>query len=323
VSGATGTSTISKPFIKHVHELQMRLTWSVLAVLVFTMASYSVYQKLLGLVQRPLGQTLYYTSPTGGFSFLFKLCIVAGFIMALPVIIYNIFKFLGPLLHKQHRLSIISYTIWSFDLAYAGLLFAYFISLPAALHFLEKFSSNGVQSLITADEYFRFALAYIGGFALLFQLPIIVLFINKIKPLKPRKMMAMQRFVILFGFIIAAILTPTPDPINQLIMALPIVLLYQVAIVLVILVNKSKRHKPINVSSQQAKTAPIPIKSTHSQPKPEKPVVLVPKPSYQEASPFSAIVERPVRRMSDYRQSHSSRRIFDVMPPELVDERTM
>jgi hypothetical protein len=90
-----------------------------------------------------------------------------------------------------------------------------------------------IKALITADEYFSFALAYIVGFALLFQLPLIILFINRIKPLRPSGMMKAQRYVILFSFIAAAILTPTPDPMNQFIMAVPLVILYQISIVII------------------------------------------------------------------------------------------
>lgn len=242
--------TVRKPFLAHIHELQIRLTWGVLAVVVCGIAAYAVHDQLLAIIQKPLGQTLYYTSPTGGFSFIFKLCAVAGIVVALPVLLYQLFKFLGPLLGRAHKLLITAFVLWSINLAYAGVLFAYLFSLPAALHFLAKFGGDSIQSLITADEYFNFALAYLAGFAILFQLPLIILFINKIKPLKPRKMLGAQRYIILVSFIIAAILTPTPDPINQAIMAVPVVLLYQVSIVFVWAVNRQDR---------QAKGLPQPV----------------------------------------------------------------
>lgn len=245
MNSAEDQSTIRKPVIQHVHELQKRLTWSVLAVVAGAVAAYSVNGWLLHAIQHPLGQTLYYTSPMGGFNFLLKLCLAFGFISALPVILYNIFAFLGPLLKKHHKLLIVSYTLWSFNLACAGVLFAYFVSLPSALHFLSQFGGQSIQSLITVDEYFNFALAYLAGFALIFQVPLLILFINRIKPLKPSKMMKAQRFIILFSFIGAAILTPTPDPLNQTIMALPAVLLYQVGIILVWANNRSKAKRRV------------------------------------------------------------------------------
>lgn len=242
------TSTIRRPFIEHVQEFRRRLVWSCLALLVGGSVGYYLYEWLLDLIQKPIGQTLYYTSPTGGFNFAFKICIVFGLVFALPVISYHIFKFLEPVSKKESRLSIVAFVLWSVDLAYAGMLFGYFVSLPAALHFLTQFGGESIQSLITADEYFSFALAYIAGFALLFQLPLIVLFLNRITPLKPSGMIKAQKFIILGSFIVAAILTPTPDPLNQLIMALPIVVLYQLSIVLVWFLN---RKKPDLYPSQQ------------------------------------------------------------------------
>lgn len=264
MNSAQDSSTIRKPVIHHLHELQKRLTWSILAVIAGAGIAYSVHMWLFSVIQRPLNETLYYTSPMGGFNFLVKLCLVVGLVLALPVILYQFFSFLGPLLKKKHKLTITAYTLWSFDLACLGILFAYFVSLPSALHFLSQFGGSNVQSLITVDEYFNFALAYIVGFALMFQVPLVVLFINRIKPLRPSKMMGAQRYIILFSFIAAAILTPTPDPVNQAIMALPAILLYQVGIVLVWLVN---RGKPQATSSKVAVARKVDsLQSVHNKP---------------------------------------------------------
>lgn len=233
-------STIRLPVIEHIHELQKRLLWVVLFVIGFGGAAYSINEKLLFYLQKPLGETLYFTSPTGGLTFLFKLCAVAGLIMALPIALYHLFAFLGPILSKRSKFTIIKYTAWSFILAYAGILFAYFVSLPAALHFLNQFGGENMQSLISANEYFSFTLAYLGGFAALFQIPLVILFINRIKPLKPSGMFKQQRFIILGSFIVAALLTPTPDPLNQLIMAAPAIVLYQLSILIVLIVNRKQ-----------------------------------------------------------------------------------
>lgn len=247
---------VKRPFIEHVRELQIRLTWCAAAVAAGGFGAYMIHPSLLELIRRPLGQALYYTSPVGGFNFIFKLCFVTGIIVALPVILYHCFSFAGPLINKARKKLIISFAAWSFILAIAGVLFGYFISLPAALHFLTAFGGDNIQSLIRADEYFNFALAYIAGFALIFQVPVVMLFINRIKPLPPGIMMKSQRYVILASFILSAILTPTPDPVNQAIMALPMVFLYQIGIVLVWLINRNKTNKIYKPSSHYSeKTA--------------------------------------------------------------------
>lgn len=244
------TSTIRKPFIEHLHELRTRLVWCGLAIAIGGGIGFSLHEKLLAIIQKPLGETLYYTSPTGGFNFAFKISVTFGLVFALPVIIYQLLKFLTPLIGRVRRFYILSYLVWSLILASLGLLFAYFISLPAALQFLTNFGGSNIQALITADEYFSFALAYLAGFALLFQIPLVMLFINRIKPLRPGQLMGAQRYIILGSVIIAAILTPTPDPFNQMIMASPIIVLYQLGIILLSIVNFAKNKKARSRVSQ-------------------------------------------------------------------------
>jgi sec-independent protein translocase protein TatC len=230
-------SAIRKPLVSHLAELRARLGWIVLVVAAGSVGAFSIHQQLLEIIQRPLDQTLYFTSPTGGFTFVFQLCLTVGIVLGFPVIIYHVYQFLVPLFVKHKKIILVSYTIASFVMACLGALFAYFISLPAALHFLTQFGGENIESLIKADEYFAFALAYVGGFAILFQIPLVVLFINKITPLKPSGMFRAQRWVVLGSFIVAAIITPTPDPLNQALMAAPAIVLYQISIVLVFVVN--------------------------------------------------------------------------------------
>lgn len=234
-------SAARKPFIEHVQELRKRVLGCVVALGAFSAAGYLIQDQLLAAIQKPLGQTLFYTSPGGGFSFIFKLCVLFGLICALPVITFHLLTFIKPLFSTLTRRALATYLTWSVMLALFGIAFAYVVSLPAALHFFTNFGGDSIQALITAEAYFNFALAYLAGFAVLFQLPLIILFINRIKPQQPRQLMRMQRYVILGSFIVAAILTPTPDPANQLLMALPVIVLYQFSVLLVWLVNSRNR----------------------------------------------------------------------------------
>ncbi len=263
-------STIRKPFIDHVHELQVRLTWIVVAVVVASVAGYLMNEKLLALIQKPLGETLYYTSPTGGFSFVFKMSVVFGIVASLPVITLHLLGFTKPLIKRGHRWIIVKFITCSMILAACGVLFAYLVSLPAALNFLTNFGGQQIESLITADEYFNFALAYIGGFAVLFQLPLLMLLMNRIKPMKPSQMMKGQRYVIIGSFVVAAILTPTPDPVNQAIMAIPVIVLYQLSILLVMWANW--RHKAPS-TKQQWETVVVTPKVIRSPKKVAKPIL--------------------------------------------------
>lgn len=238
----------SRPILRsmsdHLNELRSRLLYSILALVFGSLIGYRFRNEIIEFLTQPLGQHLFYLSPTGGLDFLVKICLLFGFLLAIPVIIYNLFKFIEPAIPPYVAYSIRNVVIVSIGLALFGSAFAYYISLPAALYFLDNFNSEQISSLITAQEYFTFVVLYIGGFAMLFQMPLVFSFINKIKKLSPVILMKKQRYVMLGSFIIAAILTPTPDPINQVIMAVPIILLYQVSVAVVWSENKrSKKNK--------------------------------------------------------------------------------
>lgn len=218
------------PMMDHVGELRRRALYCLIALFIGGIIGYKFQDQIIAWLVKPLGQQLFYTSPTGGFDFLIKICLFFGFILAVPVIIYNLFKFISPAIPPHVTYSFAKIISVSIVLALAGVAFAYFVSLPSALHFLNNFSNDQVSSLISAQEYFNFVMIYMAGFALLFQMPLVFSFINKVKPLKPSQLLKKQKVVILVSFIVAAMLTPTPDPINQALMAAPIIALYQTSI---------------------------------------------------------------------------------------------
>lgn len=227
-----------KTLAEHIDEIRFRLFWVVITLLLASGVGYFLHKQLLLLAQKPLGSELYYTSPGGGITFIFKLCFSFAFVVALPVILYHFMRFFFPVMAHIQQKTITKFVIASIILAYSGVTFAYFVSLPAALHFLSNIGNYSLSALITVDTYFDFVVSYLLGFAVLFQTPIIVLFINKIKPLTPGGMMRGQRYIVLASFIVAAILTPTPDPVNQTIMALPAIVLYQFSVFMVWRINK-------------------------------------------------------------------------------------
>ena len=229
--------------------------WVALFLVLGAVAGYFIHSHLITFLQRPLNESLYYTTPGGAFSFIIKVCTVFGLVIALPMLIYQIFAFFGPLISMRTRRQVVSYVGGSFLLATGGIAFAYLVSLPAALHFLVSFGGDSnIHSLITADEYFNFVLTYIAGFAILFQVPLIILLIDRIKPIPPKKLFSSTRYVILVSFIVAAVITPTPDPMNQLLMAGPIILLFFASASLV-----SLRHVLRQRRSGKKKAAPVAV----------------------------------------------------------------
>lgn len=230
-----------QPFLEHVQELRGRLAWSVVALLIGTTIGYFLKDQLLLLLVAPLGKTLYYTSPGGGFSLIIQLCIGFGIIFAVPVLIFHLIRFLSPVLPGYSLRFLVAILVSSCLLIGLGVTFAYFISLPAALYFLNEFSNDQIQALISTDTYMSFVAIYLAGFALLFQLPLLLLIVNSITPLQPKKLLALTKWVVLASFVAAAIITPTPDPFNQVIMAGPIIVLYIVSILLIKILNRKRR----------------------------------------------------------------------------------
>ncbi len=254
-----GKSTHAQPFSAHIKELRQRMMYVIAVLIIGCTTGYFIHERLFSIIRRPLHQQLYYTTPTGGFNAVIKISILFGVVITIPILIHQIIKFVSPVAkRKPGTKRIITLSI---SLAAIGVVFAYYICLPSALHFLANVDSQNFQSIITINEYLNFVFAYIAGFALLFQLPLLLLFINRIKPLDPGSLMRIQRWVILISFILAAILTPTPDPMNQFLMALPIILLYQFSVMLIWGVNRRKKpvpQQPMQVVASEPDAGPPP-----------------------------------------------------------------
>jgi sec-independent protein translocase protein TatC len=212
------------------------------AVGLFAGIAYSMENQLTAWLLRPAaGQKFIYTTPGGGFDFLFKLCLYGGIAASIPVIVYHIFRYISPLLKHESRRFMLGCTLWSSTLAMVGIAFGYFVGLPAAMHFLlQNFSSDQISALITIQSYMSFVLVYLLGSALLFQLPLILILINRIKPLKPGTLMRQQRWVFLGAFVIGAIISPTPDIRNQAILSGPIIFMYEASIIIIWALNRRK-----------------------------------------------------------------------------------
>ncbi len=246
---ATDNQTTLPTFMDHVRELQGRLFSIAIVFLLMAGLAYPFFDSIVDFLIAPLGDEheLVYLTPGGAFSFIIKVCMYVGAIGALPIFIYHLYRFLLPAVRPVNIRRAIIYTAISLGLALIGLAFAYFISLPAALYFLTSFNLHNINPMLTIDSYFSFIMTYMLAGALLFQLPLIITIINTIKPLTPGGMMKYQRHLILGSFIVAAIISPTPDALNQALLAMPVVLMYQASIMIVWLTNrKLSRRSPVD-----------------------------------------------------------------------------
>jgi len=217
-------------FGEHLQELKDQfLIWFV-SFLVASGIGYVLYRPLLAWLIIPLKGPLFYTSPVGALQAVFGVSALFGFIVSVPILLYEAMRFFEPAFGSKHLKHVLIYVLISFLLAILGVLTAYYLVLPATLGFLANFAGNQLKALISTKDYFSFITKYLLGFAILFQLPLIVFVINKFVPLKAKTLLKYWRHVIVLSFIISAILTPTPDPINQTIMAAPMILLYFISV---------------------------------------------------------------------------------------------
>jgi len=238
------------PFIAHVQELRKRLFYIALAIGAGTGLAYAIQKPLTRWLLAPSGnQQFIYTTPGGGFDFQVRLCLYAGIALAIPVILYHIFQYIHPLLGQESKRFLRWMVVASSLFALAGICFGYFFGLPAAVRFLlQNFSTDRIQALISIQSYMSFVVTYLLGAALLFQIPLILLMINRIKPLQPKKLFTNQRWFILGAFIAGAVLSPTPDVRSQLMLSGPIILMYEGSIVMIWAVNRRHR-RPTKVTA--------------------------------------------------------------------------
>jgi sec-independent protein translocase protein TatC len=228
------------PFIEHVHELRRRLFVTAACVAAGSAAAYVIQQQIVAVLLRPShGQNFIYTSPLGGINFLFSVCLDVGLVLATPVIIYQLLAFISPLMRDTTHRFLLTASAAAGTVALAGVIFGYFVGLPSALHFLlHQFTSLQVRPLITIQSYMQFVALYLLGSALMFQLPLIFIIINRIKPLKPSGLLKYERHLIAGAFIVAFIMNPTPNLLGQMVVVVPIILMYQVGIGLIWVINR-------------------------------------------------------------------------------------
>lgn len=257
---------------EHISELRSRLLLIVAIFFVWCGIGYVIRQPLTRLILQPLGKSVYYNSPQGGFEFFMRVIMTAGFIAVVPIVVYQLIRFVEPAVGKKLSSKTMRRALlWSLLLAVAGITFAYFTILPTSLEFFAKFSGNAVQPLISADSYLNFVLGILATFALLFQLPLIISIIDHIKPLDPTQLTRYRRHVIVGSLVIALILPFTYDPITQFVIALPIVVLYELSVILVRLnhrqtrAQKRERRIAAIVEAMHEANAPIELKAVEIQ----------------------------------------------------------
>ena len=223
---------INQTFMQHIGELRKRLFWTALFGLGIGTVVTMYYGEMLHIVLAPYGdQKLIYLTVGGGFSFIFSVTVYMALIGLMPVLLYQLYAFMKPAIPRSAQIASVKVGIFAFLLMMAGVAFGYFVAIPRGLEFMTTFADDVVESVLTADSYLNFVFGYALGLGLLFELPLVLMLWHWISPLSVKKLMMTERYIILVAFILAAIISPTPDPYNQLIIAIPIILIYQLGVI--------------------------------------------------------------------------------------------
>lgn len=264
--GGVSASNKSITLHDHIRELRNRLFFLSIVFIAASSIAYNYKDQLIAFLLKPLGsEKLIYLNPGGGFSFIFTVTMYVGAAVTIPFLVYHLYRFVAPALPASAQKHSATVLISSIGLLIAGAAFGYFYAIPGALNFLNSFADGYVDPSLTADSYLNFILAYTAGLGILFQLPLILLFIHWIHPLKPSGLLKFERFMVLGAFIAAAMITPTPDVLNQTVMALPIILMYQIGVIAISISVYRERKKLKKQTKLTAKhTQKQPAIKTHT-----------------------------------------------------------
>lgn len=244
--------------IHHVKEIQARLLCIVAVLLLGMAVGFFYYEQLFNIIRLPLHTDLHYTSPAGSFNFVVEVCFVVGIIFTLPVAVYNVIMFLQPALSTQlSKARVYLTTFFSLALAASGALFAFLVILPLALKFFFKFQVDGLVALISANDYLNFVVNIVVTFVIIFQLPLLLTTIDHIKPLSLRTLIKGEKYIIVLGFAIALIVPFAMDPIVQLLIASPIIILYNIAIISVLIQHAFQRKGRTATHTRPASVQPV------------------------------------------------------------------
>lgn len=245
------------PFTAHLEELRNRLIACFIAVGVGFAASYAFKEKLFYILVAPLkqvmkeGDTLIYTHlPEAFFTFL-KTALISGLMLASPIILYQFWMFVAPGLYDREKRLLVPILLLSTLFFVGGALFGYFVVFPFGFKFFLSFATDTIRPMPSMKEYLSFSAKLLLAFGVVFELPLVITFLAKLGVVTVDFLKKYRKYAILLFFCGAAILTP-PDVVTQVMMALPLILLYEVSILGARIFGKEKQA----VDAQPADGAP-------------------------------------------------------------------
>jgi len=221
-------------FLEHLEELRWRIIYSIIGIVVGTVLAWIFIDFLVDVVllkpARDSGAALQNLRPFGQLFLYMQIAIMVGVIISIPNIFYQFWQFISPALRKHERRYIFWIVAFSSICFLSGIAFAYFVMLPLTLKFAAQFGSETIKNEFSIEEYMSIIISVMLAAGLIFELPMISFFLSKLGILKPSFMRKFRKHAIVVIMIAAAFLTPGTDPVSQMVLAVPLVILYEISI---------------------------------------------------------------------------------------------
>jgi len=235
-------------FLEHLEDLRKRLFYSFIAVFAGVVPCWFFAKPLYNILARPVtqylpeGTKLAFTHLTAPFMLYLKTAFLGGLLLTSPFIFLQLWYFVAPGLYRKEKKYVVPFVFMTTFFFVLGVYFGYKIVFPWACRFFITLGSD-FQPVITVDQYFTFALRILLGIGLIFELPTLVYFLSRIGVITARWMIKNFKYAVLAIFVIAAVITPTPDMITQSIVAVPMIGLYGISILIALVVRRNKERR--------------------------------------------------------------------------------
>lgn len=238
----------------HLYELRKRLLRSIIAVAITSILSFIFYQQIFDILTAPMppGIDLQAIEMTEMIGTIMRVCLVSGIILAMPYLTYELIMFVSPALTPREKRYVYLILPWIALMFASGIVFGYFIILPRMIEFLTTFGGNIATIVPKIGSYINVATRLLLAIGLVFEMPVVTTFLARLGVLKPQWLSGRRREAIVAAFILAAMITPTIDPINQSLVAVPLIVLYEMSIWLAKLVHKREPSTEEAVSPPEA-----------------------------------------------------------------------
>ena len=221
-----------QPLRDHLQEFRKRLIICLVVVAIAALACYNYVDDIIALLSGPAGK-LYFMNPSEVFFTYMEIALYAGTFFTLPVLLYEVWAFVAPALWPEERRAVLVILPTAVILFYVGLVFAYYLVIPAAVTFFMGFATQTLQPMFSLESYLSFILALTLPFGFIFELPLIVVFLAKIGLVTGDFLKGKRKILIVIAFIFAAVVSPTTDIFTQTMIAVPLIVLYEISLFIV------------------------------------------------------------------------------------------